>query len=92
MKCAKSVKVKYSASAAGSTGTFDRPRWRAASSATTRGEAEPTWWTCSSALGIPAMNASMPPWPLGFPIRLPSGWTTVVPYFLYARTDRCWQG
>ena len=55
MKCAKSRKVKYSASAAGSLGTAESG-CRAASSATMRGEADPTWWTCSSALGSPAMK------------------------------------
>ena len=30
--------------------------WRAASSETIRGDADPTWWTCSSALGRPAMK------------------------------------
>ena len=33
------------------------PACRAASSATIRGDAEPTWCTCSSALGRPAMNS-----------------------------------
>ncbi len=56
MKCAKSVNVKKSARASGSVGTLESG-WRAASSATIRGEAEPTWWTCSSALGSPAMKA-----------------------------------
>ena len=51
MKCAKSRNSKNSRSSSGSLGTV--PGWRAASSATIRGEAEPTWWTCSSALGRP---------------------------------------
>lgn len=55
MKCAKSVKVKYSARASGSVGTFESG-CREASSATMRGDAEPTWWTWSSALGSPAMK------------------------------------
>src|SRR5687767_11881457 len=49
MKCAKSRNAKKSASNAGSLGTF--PGWRWASSETMRGDAEPTWCTCSSALG-----------------------------------------
>ena len=53
MKCAKSVKVKKRASASGSCGT-GLSGWRRASSATIRGEADPTWCTCSSALGRPA--------------------------------------
>ena len=56
MKWAKSVNVKKSARASGSVGTWESG-WRAASSETIRGEAEPTWWTCSSALGSPAMKA-----------------------------------
>ena len=56
MKCAKSRKVKYSASWAGSSGT-PASGCRPARSATIRGDAEPTWWTCSSALGRSAMNA-----------------------------------
>ena len=55
MKCGKSSKTKKSRSASGSLGTV--PGCRAASSATIRGEAEPTWWTCSSALGRPAMKS-----------------------------------
>src|SRR3954447_2414793 len=54
MKCAKSRNSKNAARASGSLGTT--PGWRSASSATARGDAEPTWWTCSSALGSPAMN------------------------------------
>src|SRR4051794_4315591 len=57
MKCAKSLKTKYSASASGSAGTGEVPACRAASSATIRGDADPTWWTCSSAFGRPAMKA-----------------------------------
>src|SRR6478735_7998124 len=49
MKCAKSRNSKNSRSASGSLGTV--PGWRSASSETIRGEAEPTWWTWSSALG-----------------------------------------
>src|SRR4051812_3461758 len=56
MKWPKSRKAKKSASAAGSAGTGVSPSWRAASSATIRGDAEPTWCTCSSAFGSPAMN------------------------------------
>jgi hypothetical protein len=56
MNFAKSVKVKYSASSAGSAGTGDSG-CRAASSATIRGDADPTWWTCSSAFGRPARNS-----------------------------------
>ncbi len=56
MNFAKSVKVKYSASAAGSVGTGESG-CRAASSATIRGDADPTWWTCSSAFGNPARNS-----------------------------------
>src|SRR3954464_5582516 len=56
MKWRKSRNAKKSASAAGSAGTSVRPSCRAASSATIRGEAEPTWCTCSSTLGRPAMN------------------------------------
>src|SRR3954469_25135777 len=68
MKCAKSLKTKYSASASGSAGTGELPAWRAASSATIRGDADPTWWTCSSAFGRPAMKAVragsvIPPYP-----------------------------
>lgn len=55
MKCPKSVKVKKSAIASGSVGTLESGWW-AASSATMRGEADPTWWTWSSALGSPAMK------------------------------------
>ena len=43
--------------ASGSAGTGDVPSLRAASSATIRGEADPTWCTCSSALGMPTMKA-----------------------------------
>src|SRR4051812_46027076 len=56
MKCRKSRNAKKSASATGSAGTGESPSCRAASSATMRGEAEPTWCTCSSTLGSPAMN------------------------------------
>ena len=56
MKCAKSVKVKKRASASGSCGT-GLSGWRPASSATIRGDADPTWCTCSSALGRPATKA-----------------------------------
>jgi hypothetical protein len=55
MKCAKSRKAKNSRSLSGSAGTT--PGWRAASSLTIRGLAEPTWWTWSSALGSPAMKS-----------------------------------
>src|SRR6478609_2946845 len=54
MKCAKSRNSKNFRSASGSLGTV--PGCRAASSDTIRGDAEPTWWTCSSALGRPAMK------------------------------------
>ncbi len=57
MKWAKSVKVKYSASSAASGGTGVDPACRAASAATVCGDAEPTWWTCSSAFGRPAMKS-----------------------------------
>src|SRR5947208_13445682 len=57
MKCAKSRKVKYSASLSASAGT-PAAGCRAASSATMRGEAEPTWCTCSSAFGRPAMKSA----------------------------------
>ena len=56
MKWAKSRKSKYAASASTSVGTGVSPACRAASSAAMRGETEPTWCTCSSALGRPAMN------------------------------------
>ncbi len=56
MKCSKSRNAKYFASSSGSLGTT--PGWRSASSATIRGDAEPTWWTCSSAFGIRAMKAA----------------------------------
>ena len=52
MKWAKSSKTKKSARAFGSLGTT--PGCRSASWATIRGDADPTWWTCSSALGRPA--------------------------------------
>src|ERR671912_117675 len=55
MKWAKSRKVKNSRSSARSLGT-PASGWRAASSETIRGDADPTWWTCSSALGRPAMK------------------------------------
>src|ERR671910_3400620 len=58
MKCGKSSKTKKSRSASGSLGTV--PGCRAASSATIRGEADPTWCTCSSALGRPAMKSITP--------------------------------
>ena len=54
MKCAKSRNVKNSLSASRSLGT-PASGWRAASSETIRGDADPTWWTCSSAFGRPAM-------------------------------------
>ncbi len=56
MKWAKSLNLKYSASKAGSVGTGDSG-CRAASSATIRGDADPTWWTCNSAFGNPARNS-----------------------------------
>ena len=56
MKCAKSRNSKNSRSSSGSLGTV--PGCRSASSLTIRGDAEPTWWTCSSALGRPAMKAA----------------------------------
>src|SRR6478609_4156928 len=55
MKWAKSRKVKNSRSASRSDGT-PAAGWRAASSETIRRDADPTWWTCSSALGRPAMK------------------------------------
>ena len=55
MKWAKSRKVKNSLSPSRSEGT-PAPGWRAASSETIRGDADPTWWTCSSAFGRPAMK------------------------------------
>src|SRR6478609_8414740 len=55
MKWAKSRKVKNSRSASRSDGT-PAAGWRAASSETIRGDADPTWCTCSSALGRPAMK------------------------------------
>src|SRR5690349_729453 len=55
MKWAKSRNVKNSRSASRSDGT-PAAGWRAASSETIRGDADPTWWTCSSALGRPAMK------------------------------------
>ena len=55
MKWAKSVKVKKRARASGSCGT-GLSGCRPASSATIRGDADPTWCTCSSALGRPAMK------------------------------------
>ena len=55
MKWAKSRKVKNSLSPSRSLGT-PASGWRAASSETIRGDADPTWWTCSSALGRPAMK------------------------------------
>src|SRR5688572_18901176 len=61
MKWAKSVKVKYDASRSGSAGTGEVPSCLAASSATIRGDADPTWWTCSSAFGSPATKPSMVP-------------------------------
>src|SRR3954447_23959596 len=57
MKCAKSLNTKYSASFSASGGTGVLPACRAASSATMRGEAEPTWWTWSSAFGRPLMKS-----------------------------------
>ena len=56
MKCAKSVNVKKRTSASGSRGT-GLSGCRPASSATIRGDADPTWCTCSSALGRPATKA-----------------------------------
>src|SRR4051794_27205048 len=56
MKCAKSRNSKNLRSASGSLGTG--PGCRSASSETIRGEAEPTWWTCSSALGSPVMKSA----------------------------------
>src|SRR5918993_2965371 len=56
MKWAKSRKVKNSRSSARSRGT-PASGWRAASSETIRGDADPTWWTCSSALGRPVMKS-----------------------------------
>ena len=56
MKCAKSVNVKKRARSSGSVGT-GLSGCRPASSATIRGDADPTWWTCSSALGRPATKA-----------------------------------
>src|SRR5262245_40880686 len=53
-KWAKSRNSKNLRSSSGSTGTT--PGWRMASSETIAGDAEPTWCTCSSALGSPAMN------------------------------------
>src|SRR6478672_9078657 len=54
MKWDRSSKTKNLASSAGSLGTV--PGCRLASSATTRWDTEPTWWTCSSTLGRPAMK------------------------------------
>src|SRR3954469_25375391 len=54
MKWAKSRNSKNAASASGSLGPT--PGCRSPSWATARGDAEPTWWTCSSALGRPAMK------------------------------------
>ena len=55
MKCAKSRNVKNCLSSSRSLGT-PASGWRAASSETIRGDADPTWCTCSSALGRPAMK------------------------------------
>src|SRR6478609_9473257 len=55
MKWPKSRKAKNSASSSGSLGTT--PGCREASSETIRGEADPTWCTCSSALGRRAMKS-----------------------------------
>src|SRR3546814_785317 len=55
MKCAKSRKAKKSFNSSGSLGTV--PGCLSAKVLTIRGEAEPTWCTCSSALGRPAMKA-----------------------------------
>ena len=57
MKCAKSRNVEE-LGAAPRGRSAPSPGCRAASSATMRGEAEPTWCTCSSALGRPAMKAA----------------------------------
>ena len=57
MKCGKSSKTKKSRSWSGSLGTV--PGCRSASSATIWVDAEPTWCTCSSALGRPAMNSEL---------------------------------
>ncbi len=56
MKCAKSWKSKNAFSSSRSDGTV--PGCRAASSETIRGDAEPTWWTWSSAFGRPAMKSA----------------------------------
>src|SRR3954468_12491616 len=55
MKWAKSRNSKKLRSASRSLGTV--PGCRSASSETIRGDAEPTWWTCSSALGRRAMKS-----------------------------------
>src|SRR6478736_5989904 len=55
MKWAKSRNVKNFRSSSRSDGT-PAAGWRAASSETIRGDADPTWWTCSSALGRPVMK------------------------------------
>src|SRR6478735_11608235 len=54
-KCAKSRNSKNRRSSSGSLGTV--PGCLSASSDTMRGDAEPTWWTCSSALGSRAMKS-----------------------------------
>src|SRR5215217_1657028 len=56
MKCGKSSKTKNRASWSRSLGTV--PGCLAANSATARSGTEPTWWTCSSTLGRPAMKLS----------------------------------
>src|SRR6478672_11674177 len=55
MKWAKSRNVKNCLRSSRSLGT-PASGWRAASSETIRGDADPTWCTCSSALGRPAMK------------------------------------
>ena len=57
MKWAKSRKSKKSRQLLG-VGRARRRGGASASSATIRGEADPTWWTCSSALGRPAMKGA----------------------------------
>src|SRR6478672_309470 len=57
MKWPKSRNSKNFRSASSSLGTV--PGWRSASSETIRGDAEPTWWTWSSALGSRLMKSAM---------------------------------
>src|SRR3954471_224907 len=57
MKWPKSRNSKKRRSSSGSLGT--EPGCRSASSETIRGEAEPTWCTCSSALGRWAMKSAV---------------------------------